>query len=353
MKNAKQSPSIALRLAALMDRERIESLPRNYELLYNVYSGSNPELTREFMALGEVKTQKALDEIGKKYLPHQHEEGVLAKANEIMRSQMSSFLQLIQNESSSLAEFERIIGETSRAISSDKDLDRDAIAKSIDKLSKATVQQFKNNKTFGDAAAAQNEAIGELTKEMEALEARKWTDPITGFANRRSFNKTIVSVHAHSDRPAPCGLVFAEFDDLRNYNTSDRTRFSNQYLLDIAGLFNAHNTSRHFIAYLEKGRFAALLSTEDTDRIMGFVDKIRTAAIAKSPHVVKRNSTNAETTVSIGIAMASGANNAGELIEHAEKALSDSIKAGGNKVTLFSTGEPAENRKNWMIYANN
>ena len=350
MNNVKQTPSIALRLAALMDRERIESLPRNYELLYDVYSGTNPDLTRDFMAIGAVKTQEALDEIGRKYLPHQHEEGVLAKANNAMMSQMSDFLQLIQNEMSSLAEFERAIDEASRAISSDKGVDRAAIAKSIDRLSKATVQQVKNNKTLGDAAAAQNVAINELKKEMDEIEAQKWLDPVTGLSNRRAFNKTMVNVYAIPDRPTPCGLAFGEFDDFRNYSTGGEFAFTNTVLRDIARLFKSANASKQFIAYLDKGRFAMVLNTAEPMQIVAFVDSLRTALRGKRALVTKRDSRSEEITLSFGIAMASDAESARELIDHAEKALTDSFAAGRNKVTVYSDGEASDSRKNWMIY---
>ena len=175
MKNKKQVSSIAVRLAALMERERIESLPRNYELLYDVYSGTNPDLTQEFVALGDIKTQTALDEIGRKYLPHQHEEGVLAHANEVMQSQMSSFLQLIQDESASLAEFEKVVGETTRAISSEKELDRAAIAESIEKLDEMLADTVKE---LDDIKGRLKEDLPDeegnrLKSRIESLEARR------------------------------------------------------------------------------------------------------------------------------------------------------------------------------------
>lgn len=351
MKNAKQTPSIALRIAALMDREKIDSLPRNYELVYDAYSGSNPELTREFMGIEGAKTQKALDEIGRKYLPHHHEEGVLAKTNEAMQSQMFDFLQLIQNEMTSLAEFETAIGEANRAMSSEKGIDRAAIAQSIDRLTKATAQQARNNKALGDAAAAQNAAMTELKKEMEAVEARKWTDPVTGLANRRSFNKTLVGVYANPNRPAPCGLAFAEFDDFQNYATGGESPFSNLVLLEVANLFRSANASRQFIAYLDKGRFAVVVNSEDLARITGFIEALRAAIKAKGLQITKRNSKNAEITLSFGVALASDASAAGELIGRAEKALSDSVKAGGDKVTFNTAGEAPDDRKSWLIYA--
>jgi diguanylate cyclase len=270
-----------------------------------------------------------------------------------MQGQMSDFLQLIQDERSSLAEFAKIIDEASQAISSDKNLDRFALAKSINNLSKATAQQTETNKSLSNAAAAQSAAVVELKNEIEALEALKWTDKITGLANRRSFHKTVVGAYANPNRPTPCGLVFGEFDDFRNYSTSGEYPFSGNYLREIADVFKSANTSGQFIAYLDKGRFAFVLNSEDPGEIMVFVEMLRKAIKAKKPLVTKRRSGNAEITLSFGIAMATDAGGAHELIQHAEKALSDSIADSGNTVTFYATGKPTDSRKNWMIYASN
>lgn len=351
MTNAKQTPSVALRIATLMDRERVESLPRNYELIYDAYSGSNPELTREFMAIEGPKTQGVLDEIGRKYLPHQHEESVLAKANDTMQSQMFEFLKLIQNEASSLAEFEKAVSEASRAMSSDKEIDRAAIAKSIDRLSKATELQARTNKTLSDAAAAQNAAIGDLKKEMDSIEARKWTDPVTGLANRRSFNKTMVGIYANPSKPAACGLAIAEIDDFQNFNTSGQSPWSNKTLQDIGAALKGGNPTRQFIANLEKGRFAFVLNTENPDRITGFITGIRNALAAKRLLVTKKNMANEKITMSFGIAMASTAASAGDLIGQSEKALAEALKAGSDKMRFHALAEAPDAGRNYQIYA--
>src|SRR5690606_4827913 len=90
--------SIGIRVATAMHQMGIDGLPRNYELVYEAYSGANPELTREFVAIGKIKSQRALDELGRKYLPHHHEETVVARTNDRMRIQMSSFMSLLEEE---------------------------------------------------------------------------------------------------------------------------------------------------------------------------------------------------------------------------------------------------------------
>ena len=107
---------IALRVAMAMKQMGIDGLPRNYELVYEAYAGSNPDLVRDFIALGKYKTQAALDELGRKYLPHQHEASVLQRSAGAISNEMSNFMDLLTQERSSLNDYGRLIGEASQVI---------------------------------------------------------------------------------------------------------------------------------------------------------------------------------------------------------------------------------------------
>ena len=50
-KQTSAATSIGLRVATAMYQMGIDGLPRNYELVYEAYSGTNPELTKEFVGI--------------------------------------------------------------------------------------------------------------------------------------------------------------------------------------------------------------------------------------------------------------------------------------------------------------
>jgi diguanylate cyclase len=102
---------IALRVATAMKQMGIDGLPRNYELVYEAYAGANPDLVRDFVALGKYKTQAMLDELGRKYLPHQHEASVLQRSAGAISGEMSNFMDLLSQERTSLSDYGRLIGE--------------------------------------------------------------------------------------------------------------------------------------------------------------------------------------------------------------------------------------------------
>jgi diguanylate cyclase len=154
-KQTSAATSIGLRVATAMYQMGIDGLPRNYELVYEAYSGTNPELTKDFVAIGKTKSQRALDELGKKYVPHHHEETLVAKTNGRMRTQMSTFISLLEEEKSSLSDYGKIIDEASRSFAAEGDVDQEALNRSIQKLSKATEQQASKSEAMVAVAAEQ------------------------------------------------------------------------------------------------------------------------------------------------------------------------------------------------------
>jgi diguanylate cyclase len=188
-KQISAASSIGLRVATAMYQMGIDGLPRNYELVYEAYSGANPELTKEFVGIGKNKTQRALDELGRKYLPHHHEETQVAKTNDRMRSQMTTFRSLLEEEKSSLSDYGKIISEASRTFAQEGQLDKETLNRSIQQLSEATERQASRSEAMVAEASEQAAQLDGVKADIENFERMKFLDSLTGLANRRSFNK--------------------------------------------------------------------------------------------------------------------------------------------------------------------
>lgn len=62
-----QVPDVAGQITYAMRSMGVAPIPRNYELFYEAYIGSNPVLTRELAALGSNATQEELDAISARH----------------------------------------------------------------------------------------------------------------------------------------------------------------------------------------------------------------------------------------------------------------------------------------------
>jgi len=342
--------SIGLRVATAMYQMGIDGLPRNYELVYEAYSGTNPELTKEFVAIGKTKSQRALDELGRKYLPHHHEETVVAKTNDRMRTQMSTFMSLLEEEKSSLTDYGKIIDEASRSFSAVGDLDQETLNRSIQKLSKATEQQASKSEAMVAVATEQAADLNAVKDDIDNFEQMKFIDQLTGLANRRSFNKAAARIYANPELPVMCGLAYAEIDDFKTIKETDDKGTGDNYIRHVGQLIQAAMQSDELVARLDGNRFAFLVNSSDEAEIMRVIDGLRKAAGTKPLINSKTGRNMGKATLSIGVAMSTGAEGAGQLMAFAEKAMGVSTKDGGDRCTFYSETEISGAGQGWMIY---
>lgn len=339
--------SVGLRVATAMYQMSIDGLPRNYELVFEAYSGTNPELTKEFIALGKTKSQLALDELGKKYLPHHHEETVAAKTSERMLSQIATFMNLLEEEKSSIADYSKAIDKANQSLNIDGEIDRDTLTRSIQDLSTATKKQASKSESLEAAATRQAAELEDVRSQIDNFERMKFVDALTGLANRRAFNKAIARVYANPDMPMMCGLAFGEIDGFKQLSEKG---FGDHFIRHVGNLLQTANMPGNFAARLDGNRFAFLINSAEEKEIMRLVDALRSAAGSK-PLINPQNGHNfGNATLSIGIAMSTVTNGGGQLMAYAEKAMDASSKNGGNQATLYSVTAPVGSQKSWTIY---
>jgi diguanylate cyclase len=349
-KQISAASSIGLRVATAMYQMGIDGLPRNYELVYEAYSGANPELTKEFVGIGKNKTQRALDELGRKYLPHHHEETQVAKTNDRMRSQMTTFRSLLEEEKSSLSDYGKIISEASRTFAQEGQLDKETLNRSIQQLSEATERQASRSEAMVAEASEQAAQLDGVKADIENFERMKFLDSLTGLANRRSFNKASARIYANPELPMMCGLAYVEIDDFKRICEADGKGTGDFAVRQVGLLFQKATQSGDLVARLDGNRFAFLINSSDEQEIMRAVERLRGAAKSKPLVHPKTGRAIGNPTLSIGIVMSILAEGAGELMAHAEKAMTASSKEGGDRVTFYSDTEHAATTSGWMIY---
>ncbi len=349
-KQTSAATSIGLRVATAMYQMGIDGLPRNYELVYEAYSGTNPELTREFVAIGKNKSQRALDELGRKYLPHHHEETHVAKTNDRMRTQMSTFMSLLEEEKSSLTDYGKIISEASRTFSSDGEVDQETLSRSIQQLSEATEKQASKSEAMVAVASEQAADLDSVKADIDNFERMKFIDQLTGLANRRSFNKSVARIYAKPELPVMCGLAYAEIDDFKRLCELDEKGTGDNYVRLVGQLLQKATQDGDIVARLDGSRFAFLINSSDEGEIMRAVDRLRFAAGTRPLIHSKSGRSIGKATLSIGITMSTVADGAGQLMGFAEKAMGTSSKEGGDRVTFYSNTEHSAAETGWMIY---
>lgn len=338
--------SIALRVATAMHQMGIDGLPRNYELVYEAYAGSNPELVRDFIALGKNKTQEALDALGRKYLPHHHEDGLLGRQNGQVRAEMSNFISLLNQEKVQLTDYGRLIGHASQVILTDE-IDHEALGHSIKALKVATEQRASQNSHVVRAVVDKTAALADLQREAEEAESSKFVDPLTGLASRRAFNKAIARVYANPEMPVLSSMVIGEIDDFSRLSEVMGPAVTERFIKQVAKVVEAVAGTEDLACRFDGGRFGILLYTSEQEEVTRIVDLVRAKL---STTVVNAGNGRAlgQVPMSFGICFSEQAPNAFDFTSFTEKALAASKAAGGNTVTIYGVKDYVP--KDWLIY---
>ncbi|MGF0537058.1 GGDEF domain-containing protein [Agrobacterium sp. ES01] len=342
--------SIALRVATAMHQMGIDGLPRNYELVYEAYSGANPDLVREFIALGKNKTQEALDELGRKYLPHHHEESILGRHNGRVRKEMSSFINLLNEEKISLSDYGRLIGDATRVILKEVGDESKGLGKSIAALKAATEKRANQNSSVVRAVVGKTATLAEIQREADDADTARYVDALTGLGSRRAFNKALAKVYVNPEMPLMCGLAIGEIDEYTRLTEQMGPAAADRFLKQVAKVIEALAGGEDLACRFDGGRFGMLFYTTDEAEICRLVDLVR--AKLRSTAVVNTGSGRSlgQVLMSFGICLSQQAPNAFDFTNHAEKALSTSKAAGGDTVTIYGTSDPSFVPKDWLIY---
>ncbi len=351
MANKKSMPNdLALRIATAMQQMGIDAVPRNYELVYEAYAGANPELVRDFIALGKYKSQAALDELGRKYLPHHHEASVLARSTTIVRDEMSNFMNLLSREKNSLDDYGRLIGEASKALVVSDEASQAALKNSIQALKRATERQVSHNAELEQSVTEQSKVIAGVQKELADFEATKFSDAVTGLANRRAFNKALARVYADPDLPLACGVAIAESDTSQRLSGEQAAAIADHLARHIGGIVQQAFPPSELAARFDGVRFGFLINAGEEREVVRLMALLRSALRGVHFKHPKTGRSLGSVTLSVGVSMSHSAGNAFDLVGTAEKALAKAQAKGGDYTVVHGAEDEQPAGRDWLIY---
>lgn len=340
----------ASQVVIAMRRLGVSGIPRNYELVYEVLNGSNPELVSEFNALGPNPPQDKLDEIGAKFFAEHHGTAVVSGAQDKIIAELEGMLRLLRNEQTSLESYGKLLGETYNRINSKSAASADILHNIVGMLSNATGDTMDRGKSV---AASMKESADEMARVREELDEYKRmanTDPLTKLSNRRAFDEVLSSIY---DRPREAmyyALVLSDIDHFKKINDTWGHPVGDRVLMVIAKVIRANLRKDVFVSRAGGEEFAIVISGTDEGSTVEITERIR-AAIEATP--LKNQKTGMDygpVTMSFGIAMASDANDPADLYNKVDLALYSAKASGRNKVVMYHEGLQDVTNGNRVMY---
>ncbi|MBA3446339.1 MAG: GGDEF domain-containing protein [Pseudaminobacter sp.] len=339
---------VAATVVTTMRQMGVMGLPRNYEIFYEAFAGSNHSLSLEVVALSNRPTQDQLDRIGRKYFAQNHGQGIVEQARDVIARELEAVAGILRSERGHLEKYGQILDQTSGGLSNRNMMTRELLEKIVGVVSVATESTIDQGK---QAASSLREKSAELETVKSTLEEYKKladTDPLTHICNRRAFDKEMVNIYNTSKGIAFNALILADIDRFKDINDRFGHPVGDKIIQNIADIFRTSIRHDMFVARTGGEEFALIVEGTSEQATYEIAERIR-VLVEQTIFSTQATGDCGPITVSMGICMAAQADGAEGLYMKADRALYRSKVNGRNRVTQYSPA-PENPLKNWLLY---
>ena len=342
---------IAGKIATTMQQMGVAGLPRNYELFYEAYTGSNRELVADILNLGGRATQEALDAISERHLKTRRAQSIVEDARDTVEKKIEEVMLLLLKEKKSLESYSQFLGETSSGIRNRASLTRELLEKVVDVMASATDATISHGKDVASSIANRSAELGTLKAKLEEYKKLSETDPLTELWNRRAFDRRMAAIYQNQKDILFGALIVADIDNFKRVNDRFGHPVGDRIIQSIAKLLKASLPRDVFIARTGGEEFAFILEGLSEASVAALAEEVRRAT-ERGVFIDRETGRNCgPISMSLGVCMATDAANADDLYRKADKAMYASKAGGRNKVTLHSKPrERPQPRKEWLLY---
>ncbi len=345
-----QVPDIAAQVTYAMRIMGVSAIPRNYELFYEAYIGSNPKLTRDLAALGSKASQEELDDIGTRYFGHHHGANVIEGAHTKIAGELEGLLRLLRQEQTSLESYNRLLDETFVRISSKSANSVEIIRSAIDVLTEATGDTISQGKERVENVAQKSIEMENVRKELDEYKRIANTDSLTQLSNRRAFDDKLSAIYNSTLSRNVTALILADIDHFKKINDTYGHPVGDKILASLGSLIRTSVRKDILVARTGGEEFAMIVEGNTEEEAMALAERIRTA-LEHTPFKNSKTGVNyGPITISLGLCMASWAEGPGELYSKADIALYCAKNGGRNRTMAFEDGMKKDFTKSWLIY---
>ncbi|HXV31924.1 MAG TPA: GGDEF domain-containing protein [Sinorhizobium sp.] len=348
--NRTPMPDIAAQITHAMRMMGVAPIPRNYELYYEAYLGSNPQLSKELAALGSRATQEELDAIGARHFSHIHHSNGIERAHSTLAAKLADLLNLLKDEQFALESYNRVLDEAYVNMTNKSAASADILRHAIGILSEATADTMSQGKERVQTVVQKSVEMEAIRHELDEYKRIANTDSLTRLGNRRAFDDNLAAIYNSEHLRNYTGLLVADIDHFKKINDSFGHPVGDKILATVGNVIRTSLRRQAFIARTGGEEFAIILSDSTQEECLQAADRIR-AVLASTPFKNSKTGVNyGAVTLSVGVCMATAADDPVDLYNKADIALYAAKNSGRNKTVLFEEGMRKDSGRNWLIY---
>ena len=341
---------IASKIALAMRAMGVLGLPRNYEIFYEVFTGSNHELNAALAALGGKPRQEDLDQLSVKYFVQVTNQLFVDNIRDQIANKVEEVMILFDKERIQLERYGSILNQTSDGLKKRETVSQDILHRIAGIMSAATETKIEQGRQFVETMIDKSTELEDVKSKLEEYKRLADTDALTQLQNRRAFDRAIARLFDQPKTAIYGSLILADIDHFKRINDRFGHPVGDRIIQHVASIFRALAPDEMLVARTGGEEFAVIAEGLSEDAVTELAESMRKAVERFSPTGGGNQSASATITASIGICMAAHATSADDMYSKADRALYASKANGRNQTTRFSELPDIKSSKPWLLY---
>ncbi|MDI7863857.1 GGDEF domain-containing protein [Rhizobiaceae bacterium n13] len=342
-------PDIASHITYAMRTMGVAPIPRNYELFYEAYIGSNPALTKKLASYGNSISQDELDAVAAQFFGNRQLQ-VVDNAHIRIVSELEAIVRLLKQEQNSLESYNRLLGETCNRITTKSNASSDILQNAIAILAKATGDTMAHGERTVESVSQKSREMEQVRQELDEYKRIANTDSLTRLANRRAFDDRLAAVYDGPLNRHLSALILADIDNFKAINDNYGHPVGDKILATVATIIRTTVPHDVFVARTGGEEFAILVDGCSEDEALQIAERVRTTLASTPFRNSKTGIDYGPITISLGVCMGAEAEDPGDLYGKCDAALYCAKHAGRNCSVAYENGMKKEFSKSWLIY---
>lgn len=326
----------------MMVRLGIPAEPRNFEVWYTYYAGTNAELTVALDVLLGNKTEftrERNEEIHSRYLGFQQggaELSEIARSSRRVEVAVGQVLEHLGAASKDQSAYgQKLAGFSDRIASGAEPGD---IAALLEAIGTETRDMIGRTQAVHARLTESTKEITQLRQRVEEARVEAMTDALTGIGNRKLFDLTLrqEAKEAMEDGESLCVLL-ADIDHFKAFNDTYGHKVGDEVLKVVARTLDNNVKGRDTAARYGGEEFAVILPRTALAAAVTVAEQIRTALAERELKSRRHGQSYGQVTLSIGVAQYRYGEQLDDLVARADEGLYAAKDMGRNRVVA----EPA------------
>lgn len=328
---ARKDPSLVLAHAAMasMLRQGLSPTPANYLVWFSYHGETEPGLRHALDASldeSERIAQPRMDELHTQFFDPGHDGISLHEMSRRLESAVTEAVGLVNGARDAASRYGGTLREASDGLTDEPE----ALGAVLRRLVTETREVTRRSDAAGRRLAETAQKTQALQAELAEARRQATTDPLTGLANRRCFDEAL-SAALGEVASVPLALVIIDVDHFKSVNDTHGHHLGDDVLRLLAATLPQAIGTDALAARFGGEEFCVILRGAGLPEAARAAEDIR-LRIAAASLALRQTGQRLSVTASLGLAVASAGETAGQLIERADAALYEAKRGGRNRL---------------------